>query len=108
MSMDLATLSHGLHPESVKTALLERHQSIITTPSDSCREDMMRYVDTFIKVFYFPDEDVMTWIKENFKSYHLEHSLSLITARSANGYQDKGIWTKRKDLVREIYHQNDS
>jgi len=56
MSMDLATLSHGLHPESVKTALLERHQSIITTPSDSCREDMMRYVDTFIKVFYFPDE----------------------------------------------------
>lgn len=56
MSMDLATLSHGLHPESVKTTLFERHQSMITTPSDCCREDMMRYVDTFIKVFYFPEE----------------------------------------------------
>ncbi len=56
MSMDLATLSHGLHPESVKTALYERQQLMITTPSDKCREEIMRYVDTFIKVFYFPDE----------------------------------------------------
>lgn len=55
MSMDLATLSHGLMPETVMTEL-EDDYSGIGPPPQSCREEMMRYVDTFIKVFYFPYE----------------------------------------------------
>lgn len=55
MSMDVATLTHALSPELVKSNLHERYQ-MITSPSDSCREEAMRYVDTFVKVFYYPDE----------------------------------------------------
>lgn len=55
MSMDLATLSHGLMPETVMGEL-EDDYSAIGPPPQSCREGMMRYVDAFIKVFYFPNE----------------------------------------------------
>ncbi len=55
MSMDLATLSHGLMPNTLM-AELEDELTGIGPPPQICREGMMRYVDTFIKVFYFPNE----------------------------------------------------
>ena len=55
MSMDLATLSHGLMPESVLEEIDEDYAAI-SLPPQACRNEMMRYVDTFIKVFYFPNE----------------------------------------------------
>ena len=55
MSMDLATLSHGLMPDTV-LAELDDDFSGIVPPPQTCREEMLRYVDTFIKVFYLPNE----------------------------------------------------
>ena len=55
MSMDLATLFHGFSPETVQTEF-EDDFTNIAPPPQACREEMMRYVDTFIKVFYFPNE----------------------------------------------------
>ena len=55
MSMDLATLSHGFMPDTLM-AELEDDFPGISPPPQICREGMMRYVDTFIKVFYFPNE----------------------------------------------------
>jgi hypothetical protein len=55
MSMDLATLSHGLMPDTV-LAELDDDYSGIAPPPQTCREEMLRYVDTFVKVFYLPNE----------------------------------------------------
>lgn len=101
MSMDLATLSHGFIPETVQDEVENDHPSI-GPPPHACREEMMRYVDTFIKVFYYPNEDIINWIKENSGNYHLDHSLSLVTSKAA-GSKDKRFMTHGKKSVVEIY-----
>ncbi|KAL7543698.1 hypothetical protein ACHAXR_012979 [Thalassiosira sp. AJA248-18] len=103
MSMDLAALSHGLIPETVH-AELEDDYAMISPPPQACREDMMRYVDTFIKVFYFPNEDIISWIKDNSRHYHVDHSLALVTAKGA-GSKDKRFMTHGKKSVIGIYNQ---
>lgn len=103
MSMDLATLSHGLIPRSVQEEV-EDEYPMISPPPPACREEMMRYVDTFIKVFYFPNEDIINWIKENAGDYHLDHSLSLVTSKAA-GSKDKAFQTDGKKSVIDIYNQ---
>lgn len=55
MSMDLATLSHGLIPCTVQAEVEDDFPSV-SPPPQACREEMMRYVDRYIKVFYFPNE----------------------------------------------------
>ena len=68
MSMDLATLSHGLIPGTVQ-AEVEDDYPMISPPPKACREEMMRYVDTFIKVFYFPNQ-------VRFFRFHILHLFS--------------------------------
>jgi hypothetical protein len=104
MSMDLATLSHGLISDTIKANLEEAYPTI-SPPPDSCREEVMRYVDAFIKVFYYPDEDTLDWIRENAGNYHFEHSLSLVTVKCASGCEGSSFWAARKDVVREIYRE---
>jgi len=101
MSMDLATLFHGFTPETVQ-AEIEDDYSNVGPPPRACREEMMRYVDTFIKVFYFPDEDIINWIKDNSRNYHLDHTLSLVTSK-ASGSKDKSFITNGKKSVGDIY-----
>lgn len=55
MSMDLATLSHGLIPKTVKAEAEDDYPNI-SLPPQAYREEMLRYVDNFIKVFYYPKE----------------------------------------------------
>jgi hypothetical protein len=102
MSMDLATLSSGLAPDSVKERLDESFPNVSLPPSQSRREDSMRYVDTWIKVFFFPEEDAMNWIKQNKDHYHRDHSISLIVAKiPPKGKQT--IALKKKAVV-DIYN----
>ena len=102
MSMDLATLSSGLVSESIKERLDASFPNVCVPPSQSCREDSMRYVDTWIKVFFFPEEDAMNWIKQNRDQYHLDHSISLIVAKIPP--KSKQIIALKKKAVIDIYN----
>lgn len=103
MSMDLATLSAGLVPGSVKEKLEDSgFPNVSHPPSQSRREDSMRYVDTWIKVFFFPEEDAMNWIKQNRDQYHLDHSISLIVAKIPS--KNKQEFALKKEAVFHIYH----
>jgi hypothetical protein len=61
MSMDLATLSDGLNPDTVKKNMIEEYPSM-TAPPSSCRSEVKRYVDAYIKVFFYPDEVRRLWL----------------------------------------------
>jgi len=102
MSMDLATLSSGLVPDSVKERLDDSFPNVCVPPSQSRREDSMRYVDTWIKVFFFPEEDAMNWIKQNRDQYHLDHSISLIVAKIPP--KSKQIIALKKKAVMDVYN----
>lgn len=100
--MDLATLSAGLVPGSVKEKLEDSgFPNVSLPPSQSRREDSMRYVDTWIKVFFFPEEDAMNWIKQNRHKYHLDHSISLIGAKIPP--KNKQELALKKKAVFDIY-----
>ncbi|KAL3823753.1 hypothetical protein ACHAXA_004846, partial [Cyclostephanos tholiformis] len=101
MSMDLATLSHGFIPTTVQAEVEDDYPNI-GPPPQACREEMMRYVDKFIKVFFYPIEDMMSWIKDNSGDYHMDHCLSLVTAKAAES-KDKNFMTDGKKAVASIY-----
>lgn len=56
MSMDLNTLSDGLHPDTIKGNLVDTYPSIKSPPASSYRGEGKQYVDAYIKVFFYPDE----------------------------------------------------
>ena len=101
MSMDLATLSHGLSSRSV-LAEVEDDYPKAGEPPKTCREEMKGYVDAFIKVFYFPNDDIINWVKENAGDYHIDHCQSLIQSK-ATGNKDKKFLTDGKQAVLDIY-----
>ncbi len=102
MSMDLATLSSGLVSDSIKERLDCSFPNVCAPPSQSRREDSMRYVDTWIKVFFFPEEDAMNWIQQNRDQYHLDYSVSLIVAKIPP--KKKQIIASKKKVVIDIYN----
>lgn len=81
MSMDLATLSHGLMPDTIMEEISDDYGHI-NPPPNSCRSEMMVHVDMFVKVFYYPDSDKLSWIEENLGNYHLQHFISLLSSRA--------------------------
>ncbi|CAJ1967863.1 unnamed protein product [Cylindrotheca closterium] len=76
MSMDVTTLTMGLLPDAVFERL-EIHGNAIAPPNFTVKRGM-RYVDTFIKVFYFPPLDAYNWIEENYMNYQRHHAIALI------------------------------
>ncbi|KAL3785773.1 hypothetical protein HJC23_007329 [Cyclotella cryptica] len=102
MSMDLATLSHGLNPEIVKENLSEMYPTIKPPPA-SCREEVKAYVDAYIKVFYYPDEVLHQWITENVKKYREEHMLSLVNAKSASDKESAHFWAASEESIKVLY-----
>jgi hypothetical protein len=77
MTLDLASFSSGVTPQAVKERLDRR--SLLVKPVQQPQVLMkgMSYVDTYIKVFYYPDKDVMAWIRNNYSKYRLIHILAL-------------------------------
>ena len=91
MSMDLATYYDGCNPDVVE----HRIQGIFRVsseppPSISAIEDM-QYVDAYVKAFYFPEEDLISWIEGNMEKYHLRHMIGLLSCAAA-----EGGWKERK------------
>ena len=99
MSMDLATYYAGCNPDAVEN----RIQGIFRVsseppPSISAIEDM-QYVDAYVKAFYFPEEDLVSWIESNMERYHLRHMVGLLSCAAA-----EGGWKERKvqDLMKKV------
>lgn len=103
MSMDLTTLTMGLLPDAVFDRL-EKHGNA-TTPPKLTLERGMTYVDTFIKVFYFPPLDAYNWIEENYRYYHRNHAVALIAgATFASGDRHASAAKRVIAKVKALYN----
>jgi Protein of unknown function C-terminus (DUF2451) len=82
MTLDLASFGAGISSTSVS----ERLESIVLVdkPPTVDPDCSLRYVETYIKVFYYPKDDVLNWISENHGTYKLNHSLALVIAAAAS------------------------
>lgn len=94
MSMDLAAFGAAVSPSSIQQ--LMDNDCIPRPPTTATQARGRQYVDTYIKVSYFPQEDVMKWIATNFSEYHLNHSIALTGGRAdlikcvESLYEDEG------------------
>mmetsp|Transcript_10484 Transcript_10484/g.25328 ORF Transcript_10484/g.25328 Transcript_10484/m.25328 type:complete len:132 (-) Transcript_10484:43-438(-) len=105
MSMDVTTLTMGLLPDAVFERL-EMHGNAIAPPKWSV-ERGMSYVDTFIKVFYFPPLDAYNWIEENYMNYHRHHAVALIAgATFASGDRHASAAKRVIVKVKALYNNS--
>ena len=104
MSMDLATYFAGCNPDAVEN----RTQGIFRVsseppPSISAIEDM-QYVDAYVKAFYFPEEDLISWIKSNVEKYHLRHMIGLLSCAAAECGWEEAKVQKLMEKVQAMYN----
>lgn len=78
MALDLATFAAGITPGSVSERL--ENIVLVNSPPSVNPECDHRYVESFLKVSYYPREDAIQWITENLANYKMNHSLSLMIA----------------------------
>jgi hypothetical protein len=84
MALDLASLRSGTSPSAIMDQL-EGQSLMAQEPPPVDVDHWMTHVDMYIKVFYFPVEDALTWIKLNCEQYHLNHLIALIVAVAGPG-----------------------
>jgi hypothetical protein len=98
MSMDLASLTIGIQPDSVLEHLEDQAET--KPPPKVSIARGMSYVDTYIKVFYFPPLDAYNWIEENYTQYQGTHTVALISgATFASG--DRHVAAAKK-VIRKV------
>ena len=130
MSMDLASYSSGTSPRSVDKRL-EDHDAAVSLPPTVTILRGMSYVDTYIKVFYFPPkvsfgacivvhyfslvskkplfsnnlpQDAIGWIEENHEAYLRNHLISLIVGAATSSDEDDSLSVpKLVDSVKKLY-----
>ena len=101
MALDLASLSSCLR----RDAVLQRLESFdlpFTPPYVSPRYGK-QYVDLYVKVYYYPQEDVLGWISENWQQYRMNHMFSLL---SSSGYA--GRKSQSGDIFERVKNLYDS
>lgn len=79
MSIDLATFCASVNGQVIESRLESYFDCVGRLPPSSAPQRGMQYVDLYVKVFYFPEDDVMKWIIENRHLYHLSHVLALVS-----------------------------
>lgn len=80
MSIDLATFASNMSKRN-----LDDHANSKCIPAVTVSPRYgMQYVDLYVKVYYFPEDDVLTWIQDNLCEYHLSHLLTLVSFGSHN------------------------
>jgi hypothetical protein len=88
MALDLASVSSYFRPDAV----LERLEGFDLSFASPRVSPLFgkQYVDMYVKVFYYPRDDQMEWIANNYESYRMDHVLALIFASSSssNGLDD--------------------
>jgi len=105
MSMDLASFSEGVSSQSVLERLGSSDCSAPPNIVNPVRG--MQFVDTYVKIFYFGEADVLKWIENNCEFYRLGHLLALITCgvggRACNSdFQIKRI-KEMAETVKALY-----
>jgi hypothetical protein len=96
MTLDLASLSAGTAPDSVMATLAKCFLETQRPPLvDASR--LMEYVGMYIKVFYFPVDDVLDWIKANYADYHVNHSVALMVATAGPNAETRVLVDRVKD-----------
>ena len=97
MSMDLASYSSSIS----KRAMKDRLKDNTKLPPTPATNRGMQYVDIYVKVFYFPADDVMKWIKENRNHYHLSHLLTLVSygVHSQLPHNELANCSKKRDQI---------
>lgn len=107
MALDLASFASGVSPGNVMERL---EQAIELASRPPIMEPLfnMRYVDTYVKVFYYPRDDVISWVAENYSNYKLNHVLALVIAATAETQQcqpriGNSTLTEVVDQVKRIY-----
>ena len=106
MSIDLQSYSFGIASAGIHQRL-EGHASTIL-PKDSNRT-MRTYVDTYIKVFYFPPEDAIVWIEENHENYLEAHMTALIVGAAMSSSEEDRTTIRLGELVAKVsslYHDD--
>lgn len=103
MTLDLASFSAGTGRISIAERL--EGQALPSTIPKVNPVRGMRYVDTYIKVFYYPKEDVVRWTEHNFRNYRLIHCLALVTAAGdspgpTSASSQKNLFNHVKSLYR--------
>ncbi|KAG7343446.1 DUF2451 domain containing protein [Nitzschia inconspicua] len=83
MSMDVAAYSSEMKPRSVHERLGFDKKIPAPQPTLHPQRDAS-YVDTYIKMFYFPHTDVVSWVEDNYKRYHRHHIVPLVLATAPN------------------------
>ena len=107
MSMDLAAFTSDTRGSGVQEYLAGGHASAPTPPNVSTDRGRI-YVDTYIKLFYFPPMDAIDWIEEHYSHYRLNHMVSLIVgsaaAAAASSETQNDFIPKLVDRVKALYH----
>ena len=112
MALDLASFASGVSPGNV-VERLEHTVELASRPPHIEPLFNMRYVDTYVKVFYYPRDDVINWVAENYSNYKLNHVLALVIGATAETQQiqpriGNSTLTEVVDQVKMIYSGADS
>jgi len=106
MSMDVATYNSGVSVRSIASRLENQPQPRCPLPNNIHPYRNMSYVNTYIKLFYYPPNDALEWIRSNFMRYHPHHVVALVinhtdsknlTKQVMNCYQSK---TKAANIIK--------
>lgn len=97
MSMDVASYRSGTTSSAIASRLEENHHPKSPLPGNIQAYRTIAYVDTYIKLFYFPAEDAIDWVRENYQNYHRHHILALVA-------KDRDAKTLSNRVI-ELYHR---
>ncbi|GKY94531.1 hypothetical protein MPSEU_000418800 [Mayamaea pseudoterrestris] len=97
MTLDLASLSAGTATESV-AATLEKSSLETQLPPLVDANRFMEHIGMYIKVYYFPVEEAMDWIKKNCTKYPLNHMLALIVATAGPGVDTRVLVNRVREF----------
>lgn len=103
MALDLASLASGISGASVFDRL---QQSLLVDAPPPVEPQCNRlYVETYIKVFYFPKDDIFSWIVENRDKYKINHVLALVVSSvvAAASYDDTVSIPELLEDTKRIY-----
>jgi Protein of unknown function C-terminus (DUF2451) len=107
MTLDLASFRAGISPRSVS----ERVESLMqkNLPPNINPEVGSKYVETYIKAFYYPKDDVIAWINQHWNQYKMNQVLALaVTAiLSCSDPSSEKQVSFTLDDIKALYNVND-
>lgn len=104
MSMDLAAFCSGISPSAIQERM--DLDVIPRPPTTTALSRGRQYVDTYIKVSYFPQEDIMNWIATNHTDYHLNHCIALTSGRADLARNVESLYTKEGGKNEGLEHRS--